>query len=397
MNPHVVEWLNLMFRWVHMIVGVAWIGASFYFVWLENHLERGKPALREGIAGDLWAVHGGGFYYLEKYKVAPEKLPETLHWFKWEAYATWITGVCLLTIVYYLNAAVYMVDPGVSDISATNAIFLGVGSLVFGWVVYDVLCRTPLLKKPTLMLLVMFGFLTACAYGLSLFLAPRAAYIHVGAMIGTMMAGNVFFVIIPGQKRLVAAAEAGKEPDPWQGIYAGLRSRHNNYFTLPVLFIMISNHFPSTYGHELNWLVLAGISAIGIAVRHHFNVRHLTNQWVWTLPAALVGLGALSYATLPSDEGRGSVKALEAAPQVSFDEVKAIVASRCLQCHSKTPSDDVFTVPPNGVTFDTDDEIRKWAPRMKVRAYDMQTMPLANKTNMTEDERLRLAAWAHRQ
>lgn len=395
MNPHVVEWLNLTFRWLHVIVGVAWIGASFYFVWLENNLERGKDGLRDGIAGDLWAIHGGGFYYLEKYEVAPRQLPETLHWFKWEAYATWLTGITLMTIVYYINADVFMVDSAVSDISATTAVAIGVGSLVVGWTVYDVLCRTPLLKYPTAMLVVMFAFLTASAWGLSQFLSPRAAYIHVGAMIGTMMAGNVLMVIIPGQKRLVAAAEKGEEPDAWQGIYAGLRSRHNNYFTLPVLFIMISNHFSSTWGHEWGWAVLAGISAAGVAVRHHFNVRHKTNAWAWTMPVAAAVLVGLAYFTAPDHQGQGSVAELEAHPTVAFKDVKAIVATRCLQCHSQTPSDDVFSAPPNGVVFDTDADIARWAPRMKARVYDLRTMPLVNKTGMTDAERLTLAAWVH--
>lgn len=395
MNPHIIEWLNLLVRWIHVIVGVAWIGASFYFVWLENNLERDKEGLKKGVAGDLWAIHGGGFYYLNKYKVAPEKLPETLHWFKWEAYATWISGICLLIVVYYLNASVYMVDRTIMDLSPGAAVGVGVGSLVLGWLVYDVLCRTPLLKKPTLMLAVMFGFMTAAAYGLMQVLPARAAYIHVGAMIGTMMAGNVFFVIIPGQKRLVAAAEKGEEPDAWQGIYAGLRSRHNNYFTLPVLFIMISNHFPATYGNEHGWLILAAISAAGIAVRHHFNVRHATNKWAWTMPAALVVIGVLAWFTMPNMAGRGSVAELKQHPPVSYQEAKAIIASRCLTCHSATPTDDVFTIAPVNTEFDTDEQIKKWAPRMKVRAYDVQTMPFTNKTNMTDEERVKLGAWVY--
>jgi uncharacterized membrane protein len=395
MNPHVVEWLNLTFRWLHVIVGVAWIGASFYFVWLENNLERGKPGLGEGIAGDLWAIHGGGFYYLKKYEVAPAELPETLHWFKWEAYATWLTGITLMTIVYYLNADVYMVDKAVADISSAAAIGIGVGALVVGWTVYDVLCRTPLLKYPTMMLVVMFAFLTGSAWLLSQYLAPRAAYIHVGAMIGSMMAGNVLMVIIPGQRRLVEAAERGEEPDAWQGIYAGLRSRHNNYFTLPVLFIMISNHFSSTWGNEWGWLVLAGIAAAGIAVRHHFNVRHKTNRWAWTMPAAALALVGLAYFTAPADPGAERAAALEEHAPVQYSDVKAIIATRCLPCHSKTPTDDVFTAPPNGVVFDTDDDVARYADRMKVRAYDLQTMPLTNKTNITDDERLTLGAWVH--
>ncbi len=392
MAPHVIEWLNLLVRWLHVIVGVAWIGASFYFVFLENHLEKNKPDLREGLAGDLWAIHGGGFYYLEKYKVAPAELPQNLHWFKWEAYATWITGFCLLVIVYYMNASVYMIDAAVADISPGASIGIGLGALAVGWIVYDVLCRTPLLKRPTLMLAVMFGFLTAVAYGLSQFLAPRAVYIHIGAMIGTMMAGNVLMVIIPGQRRLVAAAKEGKEPEAWHGIYAGLRSRHNNYFTLPVLFIMISNHFPSTYGHEHAWLILAGISAVGIAVRHHFNVRHVSNKWAWTMPVGLVALGCLAWVTMPKNDG-GSLPPVSTAGEVTFNDVQVIVSTRCVQCHASQPTDDVFTVAPNGVVFDTEADIRKWAPRMKARVYDMQTMPMANKTGMTEEERVALAAW----
>lgn len=395
MSPHVIEWSNLVVRWIHIIVGIAWIGASFYFVWLENHLERGKPGQKEGIAGDLWAIHGGGFYYLEKYAVAPKKLPETLHWFKWEAYATWLSGVTLLTIVYYLNVDAYMIDANVADLSAAQAIGIGLGSMLGGWIVYDVLCRTPLLKKPTLMLAVMFAFLTGMAYLLFQLLSARAAYIHVGAMIGTMMAGNVLFVIIPSQKRLVAAAEKGEEPDPWQGQYAGLRSRHNNYFTLPVLFIMISNHFPLTYGDEHGWAILAGISAVGVAIRHHFNVRHRTQAYVWSMPVGAAALAALAWFTAPDTSNRGSVAELQAQAPVPFHEVKAIVATRCLMCHSETPTDDLFTVAPGGVKFDTDAEIAKWAPRMKVRTYDVKTMPFDNKSGMTEEERLKLGAWVY--
>ena len=393
MNPHIIDWLNLLIRWIHVIVGVAWIGASFYFVWLENNLERNKEGLPDGVAGDLWAIHGGGFYYLNKYKVAPAKLPETLHWFKWEAYATWITGICLLIVVYYMNASVYMVDASIMALSEGAAVGIGVGSLILGWLVYDGLCRSPLLKKPTAMLVVMFLFMTAMAFGLMQALPARAAYIHVGAIIGTMMAGNVFFVIIPSQRRLVAAAEKGEEPDAWQGIYAGLRSRHNNYFTLPVLFIMISNHFPSTYGHEHGWAILAAISAAGIGVRHHFNVRHATNKWAWTMPVAAIVIGMLAWYTAPDMAGRGSIAELEKQAPVPYQEAKAIIASRCLSCHSATPTDDVFTIAPVNATFDTDVEIKKWAARIKVRAYDVQTMPFTNKTAMTHDERVKLAAW----
>ncbi|MEZ4459079.1 MAG: urate hydroxylase PuuD [bacterium] len=393
MLPHIIEWLNLTFRWLHVIVGVAWIGASFYFVWLENNLERLKAELPEDIAGDLWAIHGGGFYYLRKFKVAPKELPKHLHWFKWEAYMTWVTGICLLIIVYYMNASTYMVDTNVANISPATSIGIGVGALVVGWGFYDILCRTPLLKKPAIFLVVMFAFLTACAYGLQQYLSPRAAYIHIGAMIGTMMAGNVFFVIIPGQKKLVAAAEAGREPDPWDGIYGGLRSRHNNYFTLPVLFIMTSNHFPMTYGNEWGWAILAALSAVGVAVRHHFNVRHRTNSAFWVMPVGVLVVAGLAWFTAPAGTGGEQYEKLANFRTVSFQEAQTVVSTRCWSCHSSTPTDDVFKVAPNGVIFDTPEGMQKYAGRMKVRAYDLKTMPMANKTQITDEERLILGAW----
>lgn len=393
MDPHYLDWLNLMVRWLHIIVGIAWIGASFYFVWLENHLEREKENLPEGIAGDLWAIHGGGFYYLQKFKVAPPRLPETLHWFKWEAYWTWISGVTLLIIVYYMNASTYMIDSGVAAISPAMAIGIGVGSLVAGWAFYDNLCRTPILKKPVLMLAMMFGFLTLSAWGLSQYLAPRAAYIHVGAMIGTMMAGNVFFVIIPGQRKLVKAAEEGRQPDPWDGIYGGLRSRHNNYFTLPVLFIMISNHFPMTYGHEYGWAVLAALSAVSIAVRHHFNVQHKSNATFWVMPVGALIVVLIAWLTTPGlfDE---NAKALKEHRPVTYAEAQTVVAKHCYSCHSAAPTDTVFVVAPNGVRFDSDELMQRYALTMKTRVWDVRNMPFGNKSEISEEERLILAAWA---
>ena len=389
---HYYEWLNLMIRWIHIIVGVAWIGASFYFVWLENNLERKKDDLPDDIEGDLWAIHGGGIYYLQRYKLAPEKIPEHLHWFKWEAYWTWITGFSLLIVVYYLNASAFMIDKSVSDISSATAIGIGLGALFLSWTVYDLLCRTSILKKPKLMLGIMFGFMTLMAFVLFQFLAPRAAYIHIGAMIGTMMAGNVLMVIIPNQRRLVDAANAGNEPDLWKTKQASMRSRHNNYFTLPVLFIMLSNHFPSTYGNEHGWLVLALMSALAIAVRHHFNVRHNSKSWAWTMPAMFIGLSILAWYTSPSHSKKAGIDS-STLGVVTMSEAKAIIASRCVTCHSKTPSDDIFLAAPNGIMFDTDAQIKKHAQRIKIRAYELRSMPFSNKTNMTDLERAKVGAW----
>jgi uncharacterized membrane protein len=392
MTPHINEWLDLAIRWLHVITGVAWIGTSFYFVWLENLLERNKDDLPEGVEGDLWAVHGGGFYHLKKFEVAPKELPKTLHWFKWEAYFTWIFGLSLLIVVYYFNSTSMMIDPQVAELGGTTAVAIGAASIIGGWIVYDVLCRTPLLKRPTLFLAVMYGLMVASAFGLSEVLSARAAYIHIGAMIGTMMAGNVFFVIIPGQKKMVQAAEDGRQPDAADGEYASLRSRHNNYFTLPVLFIMISNHFPSTYGGEYGWAILAGISAIGIAVRHHFNVRHKTNKWAWTMGFAVVGMLALALVTSPNFGNSDKQDALAKMDPVSFQQVQTIMTARCVQCHSENPTDDVFSVP-QGVVFDTPQDIKRHAERIKFRAFDQKTMPVANKTNITEEERKILGAW----
>ncbi|EQL41267.1 membrane protein [Pseudomonas aeruginosa VRFPA03] len=297
MEAHLIEWLNLLVRWIHMIVGIAWIGASFYFVWLENNLNRSNP--REGLSGDLWAIHGGGIYHLEKYKLAPPKMPENLHWFKWEAYSTWMSGVVLLTIVFYLNPTLYLIAPG-SDLAPAAAIAIGIGSLVCGWFVYTILCDSALGKTPALLGLVLFVLLVAAAYGLTQVFSGRGAYLHVGAIIGTIMVGNVFRVIMPAQRALVKAIEENREPDPVLPAKGLLRSRHNNYFTLPVLFIMISNHFPSTYGSQYNWLILAAIAVLAVLVRHYFNTRHESNRFAWALPAGALGMIALAFVTTPN-------------------------------------------------------------------------------------------------
>ena len=292
LESHVTEWMNLVVRWVHIVFGIAWIGASFYFNFLENSLNRTKD-LREGIAGNLWAVHGGGFYYLEKYKVAPTEIPKDLHWFKYEAYFTWVSGIALLVIVYYLDAKAYLIDPAVLDISPTAAISIGVGSLIFGWIVYDFLCKSSLSKNPVLFGLILFLFIIGASWFFSHVFNSRAAYIHVGALIGTWMVGNVFRVIIPSQKAMVNAAKAGKLVDPTLGKNALFRSKQNNYFTLPVIFIMISNHFPSTYGNEFNWIVLIGLSLASVLVKHYLNLIEKGEKSVWILPAAVAGMIAL--------------------------------------------------------------------------------------------------------
>ena len=307
MESHLHEWVNLLLRWIHFIVGVAWIGASFYFNWLENNLDREAPQ-DEGIAGSLWAIHGGGFYHLKKYRTGPAKLPAALHWFKWEAYATWLSGFALLAVVYYFNARLFLIEPGLSALSATQAIALGVAAVLGSWFVYDGLCRSPLKRTPLLLAAGVFAGLVVLAWALSGIFSGRAAYIHVGAAIGTMMAGNVFFVIIPAQKEMVAALAAKRPLDPRHGENGLLSSRHNNYLTLPVLFIMISAHFPGAYGHGWNWAVLAGVSVAGWLARHYFNVRRSSSgaAAVVLLPLAFLIMAGLAWITAPPATARRS-------------------------------------------------------------------------------------------
>ena len=395
MDAHLTEWLNLAIRWVHMIVGIAWIGASFYFVWLENNLDRRNP--REGLAGDLWAIHGGGIYHLEKYKLAPPQMPEQLHWFKWEAYSTWLSGVALLLVVFYLNPGLYLILPG-SSLEPAAAVAIAFGSLILGWFVYDRLCDSPLGQRPALLGLVLFALVTAAAWGYAQVFSGRAAYIHTGALIGTLMVGNVLRVIMPAQRALVAAIEQQRTPDPRLPAKGLLRSRHNNYFTLPVLFIMISNHFPSTYGSAYNWAILAALAALSVLVRHYFNTRHASSRFVWALPAAALGMLCLAFITAPTRPpapGSGAATP-ENVTIATFAEVSQIIEQRCAQCHAAQPSSPLFSAPPAGVAFDSPDQIRQHAAKIHAQTVASQVMPLGNMTGMTQPERNLLSAWIDR-
>lgn len=394
------EWLNLIVRWLHLITGIAWIGASFYFVWLDNNIRPPKPGselANKGVSGELWAVHGGGFYNPQKYLVAPKELPEELHWFKWEAYTTWLSGFSLLFIVYYFNASAMMIDKSVADLSSWQAIGIGLGTLLVGWTVYDLLCRSPLGKRDGLLGIIMFVFIVAAAYVLSKLLSGRAAYIHVGAMIGTMMVGNVLMLIIPGQRKLVDAMLQGKSPDPIHGQKAKQRSVHNNYFTLPVLFIMISNHYGMTYNHAYNWLVLAFIMAAGVLIRHFFNLRHkgITN---WAYPAAGVALllaVAIAIAPKPPAKVAAADPALSAAEAeaAQFSKVQGIIKQRCVSCHAAAPTQPGFAAAPAGIRLDTPELIRQNAVKVNMQAVQLKAMPIGNMTQMTEEERAVVGAW----
>jgi uncharacterized membrane protein len=386
-----VEWLNLLVRWLHLIVGIAWIGASFYFVWLDNSIRPPKPGSdleKHGVSGELWAVHGGGFYNPQKYLVAPKQLPAELHWFKWEAYSTWLSGFAMLIIVYYFNASAMMIDKSVADLTAWQAIGVSLATLVVGWTVYDLLCRSPLGQRDGLLGIVVFVLIVLAAYVLSRLLSGRAAYIHVGAMIGTIMVANVLMVIIPGQRKMVEAMRVGRSPDPVYGMRGKQRSVHNNYFTLPVLFTMISNHYAMTYNHAYNWLVLAAIMAAGVLIRHFFNLRH-KGRIAWSYPAAGVALLLLvAIAIAPRPAAR-----TQASGAVDFNRVQAVVTQRCTTCHSDRPTQPGFASAPAGVMLHSPELIRRHAERIYRQTVQLKAMPIGNLTNMTDEERALIGSW----
>ncbi len=386
LDPYVTDWLNLLARWLHVIAGIVWIGSSFYFIALDNHLrppqdEREREA---GIGGETWEIHGGGFYNIKKYLVAPRVLPETLHWFKWEAYTTWLSGFALMIVLYYLNADTYLIDKSVADLSTGEAVAISIGLLAAAWLVYDVLCRL-LASKPFVLAAILLGLITVAAWGIGHLFSARAMYLQIGAMLGTMMVGNVFFVIIPAHWELVRAKQAGREPDPAANARGKLRSVHNNYLTLPVVFTMLSNHFPFTYGHSYSWLILVVLLVIGAWVRHFFNLRHL-GRTVWWIPAsAAIAIAVLAILIRPQSQSSAGT------PTVSFAQVARIVDQRCAACHSQHPTK--VDAAPRGIKLDTPEEIKAQATAIEQQAVQTQAMPLGNVTAMTKAERDLLGRW----
>ena len=385
MEGHVMEWLNIVVRVMHITFGIAWIGASFYFVFLENALNRTEN-VRDELAGNLWAIHGGGFYYLEKYKTAPKSIPKHLHWFKYEAYFTWLSGFSLLFIVYYFNAKGFLIDTNVFDMSPFAAIVTGIGSFIVGWLLYDILCKTSLIKKEKWFALTGFIIAVGFAWFYCYVFSARAAYIHFGAMLGSIMVANVFFVIIPSQKAMVKAAKEGKPLNPELGKHAGLRSLHNNYLTLPVLFVMVSNHFPGTFGFKYPWIILAAISLGSAGIKHWLNLREQGKYSVWVMPVSVLLLLATAYVSAPAKPG-------ECKTNISFAKVNAIVQKRCISCHSVQPTDGIIKAPPNGVTYDMPDNLVKLKDKIMQRVVLTKTMPQNNKTNMTLEERELIGCW----
>jgi uncharacterized membrane protein len=400
MSAYAIEFLSLLGRWVHLITGIAWIGASFYFVWLDNHLMPPTDAAlsRKGVGGELWAVHGGGFYNAQKYRVAPPELPGTLHWFYWEAYATLLSGLFLLVLLYYGQAEIYLIDPHVAALSKPAAIAISVAFLAGGWLVYDALCRSPLAARGASLGGILALLLCGAAYALCHLFSGRGAFIQFGAMLGTIMVANVFFVIIPGQREMVRAKAEGREPDPQAGLRGKLRSVHNTYFTLPVLFTMLSNHYALTFGARYNWLVLIAISSAGALIRVYFVDRHKSQQrggktspWPALLALLILAVTAVALAPRPAV----SLSADQESAAARFTAVQHIVALRCAPCHSATPIQPGFSVAPKGLMLDTPDAILTHAaviaPQVQTRA-----MPIGNLTGMTDPERAQLLDWIQR-
>jgi uncharacterized membrane protein len=387
-EAYALDWVQLILRWVHLITGIAWIGASFYFVWLDNSLAPPEDAAEsdKGVGGELWAVHGGGFYVVRKFRVAPEALPTTLHWFKWEAYWTWISGFALLVVMYYLNAGTYLVGPGAQTLSPVAAVALSFVLIVVGWIFYDQLCKRLGLEREAWIAVAMIAFVALVAWVLSQVFSGRGLYIQIGAMLGTIMVANVAHVIIPAQRKLVAAKKEGVAPDPLDGLRGKQRSVHNNYFTLPVLFLMISNHYPMTYAHPYGWLVLVAIVLLAAYVRHFFNLRH-RRRTVWTIPVT-AALGAIALAVLlaPPKQARSNAA-------VTFDDVQTIVERRCVACHAEHPTQAGFAVAPKDLKLDTPQRIVSSAPKIYEQAVATRAMPIGNLTGMTDEERARIGTW----
>jgi uncharacterized membrane protein len=390
--PLLLDWLDLIVRWIHIIVGIAWIGTSFYFNWLDSRLDR--EINNENIEGELWSVHSGGFYHINKLKGPPKVFPKELHWFKWEAYTTWISGFVLLIIIYYLNAEGMMIDKNVNDLSPFNAIVISLIFLLGSWLIYDFLCKSILINNTILFSLACLFITILASYFLTKIFGSRAAYVHVGACLGTIMAANVFRIIIPSQKNMVDAALTSEKPDLQKGINAKIRSIHNNYITLPVLFIMISSHFPFTYGHKYNWLILVLISIIGATVRHYFNLRNKKQHKVWILPLAALGMIFLMmYVSSPKINQINQINNIK--EEISFHEINNIIKYRCGVCHSNNPTFEGFEDPPLGIIFDTSEDISKNIGKIKAQVIDSDIMPPGNLTGMTESERNKINLWIH--
>lgn len=396
------DWLTFAVRWLHVVTAIAWIGSSFYFIALDLGLKK-VPHLPVGAHGEEWQVHGGGFYHIQKYLVAPANMPEHLTWFKWESYATWLSGAALLMMVYWVGGELYLIDPAKADLALWQGIFISAASLGIGWLVYDVLCKSCLGENPTLLMILLFVLLVAMGWGYNQVFTGRAVLLHLGAFTATIMSANVFFIIIPNQKIVVADLKAGRTPDAKYGKIAKLRSTHNNYLTLPVVFLMLSNHYPLAFASQYNWVIAALVFLMGVTIRHYFNTRHAGTgnpTWTWLVTALLfVGIIQLSMAPLQQEVFDASeARPLTAAEQVfasadGFEEVAAIVPGRCAMCHAREPFYEGIYWAPKNILLETEADIARAAKQIYLQSGVTNAMPPANVSHMEEAERRAVVRW----
>ena len=396
------EWFAFAVRWLHVTTAIAWIGSSFYFIALDLGLKK-SPNLPAGAYGEEWQVHGGGFYHIQKYSVAPENMPNHLTWFKWESYATWLSGAAMLMIVYWLGAELYLIYPAKADLSVFQAIIISAGSLLVGWVVYDFLCKSALGNNPTGLMLLLFVVLVVMSWGYNQIFTGRAAMLHLGAFTATIMSANVFLIIMPNQRIVVKDLKEGRTPDPKYGKIAKLRSTHNNYLTLPVLFLMLSNHYPLAFATEYTWIIASLVFLTGVTIRHYFNTLHATGSGpTWTWMATLV-LFLIIAALSTASSWNGDYDDLENQPLTKkqeslmlakgFDDISDIIISRCSMCHAREPVWDGMINAPKGVFLETDHDIVRGAKEIYIQAGVSHAMPPANITNLANEDRIKIVKW----
>jgi len=395
-----LEWLEFAVRWVHIITAIAWIGSSFYFIALDLGLKK-NSSLPYGVTGEEWQVHGGGFYNIQKYSIAPPNLPQDLIWFKWESYSTWLSGFFLLAIVYYGGADLYLIDTEIADINNFQAILISLGSILFGWIIYNTACKSPLGNNSNLLLLLLFFFLLFLSLFYTSIFSGRAAFLHLGAITATLMTANVFFIIIPNQKIVVSDLKAGRKPDPKFGIIAKQRSTHNNYLTLPVIFFMLSSHYPLAFASELNWAIAPLVFLLGVSIRHYFNTYHATKKklyWTWIITfiifAVIIGLSSYKKNSLSLSE---NVIDLERIYNLEItdlnNEVHDIISARCTMCHAKEPLWDGFLHPPKGFVVENKEDIKRYARQVYVQSAISKAMPPNNISYMEDIERFTIQYW----
>jgi uncharacterized membrane protein len=391
------EWVEIAARWVHVTTAIAWIGSSFYFIALDLGLKRDVP-LASGANGEEWQVHGGGFYHVQKYLIAPERLPEHLIWFKWESYATWLSGMAMLILVYYMGSELFLIDPNVMDLTVWQAVGISLGSLAFGWVIYDLVCKSRFGDDSTRLMIGLYVLLVGMSWAYVHVFTGRAALLHLGAFTATIMSANVFMVIMPNQRIVVADLKAGRVPDAKYGKIAKQRSTHNNYLTLPVLFLMLSNHYPMVFATPYNWVIASLVFLMGVTVRYWFNTRHARKGspwWTWGLTAVLFALIAwLSMQRAPDvEEAALQGQALQFAAADGFDDVTDIVMGRCSMCHAAEPGWDGVNWAPKGVMLDTPERVAFHARQIYLQAGVSHAMPPANVTEVSAEERAAIARW----